>query len=187
MPSEIAQRAERIGRYILWVRHGLLVIIILSLAVHESLRFSDIGLRLDHWRQNSLIGIAAAFLPLGLQGHFWRRSSRLDERAKRLAGEPTANWIASQFVSVLAEELWMAFCLVSFIRTGHSALGALILTATIFGALHFQHGAGAVGSAVYGAVSGWLFLWQGSLVAPYLFHYVRNMGALYAARRASRS
>ncbi len=163
MPAEVAQRAERVGRYVLWLRN------------------------LDGWQRNSLIGIVAALLPLGLQ-RFSRTLYPLpDIRDKPLAAEPTANWIFSQLVSVLAEELWIALCLVCLIRTGHSTAVAVILTSTVFGALHFQHRSGAIGTTVYGAVSACLFLWRGSLLSSYIFHYVRNMGAFYWARRITRN
>src|SRR6266487_179286 len=186
MPAEVAQRAERVGRYVLWLRNGLVVAIVLGLARHQSLRFSQIGLRLDGWQRNSLIGIVAALLPLGLQ-RFSRTLYPLpDIRDKPLAAEPTANWIFSQLVSVLAEELWIAICLVCLIRTGHSTAVAVILTSTVFGALHFQRRSGVIGTTVYGAVSACLFLWRGSLLSSYISHYVSNMGAFYWARRVTR-
>lgn len=187
MSPEVTQRAERIGRYVLWIRHGLLVTIVLGLAMHQSLQFSQIGLRLEGWQRNSLIGIVAASLWVGLHG-FLRRLSPLPEiRDKRLAAEPTANWVLSQSVSVLAEELWIAFCLVSLIRTGHSAVLAIIVTATVFGALHYQYRTGAFATAILGAASALLFLWRGSLLPSYLFHFMGNISALYWARRASRT
>ena len=150
------------------------------------MRFSDIGLNVGGWCWNLLIGIGVSFLPLGLQAFYRRLYPLPDMKDKSLAGESTANWILSQLLSVLAEELWMAFCLVSLIRTGHSAIVAVIVTAFVFGALHFQYRSGAVGTALYGAVSSFLFLWRGSLLPSYLFHYIGNMGSFYWARYASR-
>jgi len=157
----------------------------LGFAAHQSWQFSQLGLRLEGWRPNSLIGIAAGFMSVGLQGLFRRLYPRLDIKDKRLAAEPAANWIPSQLVSVLAEELWMAFCVISLIRTGHSAAMGVILPATVFGALHFRYGSEAIGTGVYGAVSACLFLWRGSLLPSYLFHYVRNIGSFYWARRGA--
>jgi membrane protease YdiL (CAAX protease family) len=179
MLPEVAQRVEKFGRYVLWLRHGLVVAMVLGLAVNQSLQFSQIGLRLDGWLRNSLIGIVAALLPLGLQGFFRRLYPLPDIRDKPLAAEPTANWILSQLFSVFAEELWLAFCVVSLIRAGHSTTIAVLLPATVFGALHYQYRAGAIATGVYGA----LFLWRGSLLPPYLFHFIGNIGAFYWARR----
>jgi len=185
MPPQVTQRAQRFGRYVLWLRNGLVVAIVLGLARHQSLRFWQIGLRLDGWRPNSLIGIAAGFMSVGLQRLSRRLYPRLDIKDKRLAAEPAANWILSQLVSVLAEELWMAFCVISLIRTGHSTTMGVLLPATVFGALHFQYGSEAIGTGVYGAVSACLFLWRGSLLPSYLFHYLRNIGSFYWACRGA--
>jgi membrane protease YdiL (CAAX protease family) len=158
--------------------------IVLVFAAHESIRLSEIGLHLGGWLWNVLIGIAASFLPISLQGFYRRLYPLPDSKDKSLAAEPKANWIVSQLFSVLAEELWMALCLISFIRTGHSSVVAVILTATVFGALHFRYRFGAIGTALYGAVSASLFLWRGSLLPSYLFHYIRNLGSFYWARHA---
>lgn len=93
MPPQVTQRAQRFGRYVLWLRNGLVVAIVLGLARHQSLRFWQIGLRLDGWRPNSLIGIAAGFMSVGLQRLSRRLYPRLDIKDKRLAAEPAANWI----------------------------------------------------------------------------------------------
>jgi hypothetical protein len=186
MPPEVSQRADRVGRYVLWLRHGLAVAIVLGLAVNQSLQFSQIGLRLDGWLRNCLIGIVAALLPLGLQGFYRSLYPLPDTRDKALAAEPTANWIFSQLVSVLGEDLWLALCVVSLLRTGHSNVVAVLLPATVFGVLHFQYRAGAIGTGIYGAISASLFLWRGSLLPSYFFHYAMNMGSFYWARHASR-
>lgn len=183
MPPEVAQRAERIGQYVLWLRHGLVLAFVLGTVALQSLAFSQIGLRLDGWQLNTLIGVGAGALQVGLQRLFWRLRPLPNANDKRLAAQPRANWILSQVFSVLAEELWLAFCVVSLVRAGHSALVAVLLPATVFGALHYQYGVGAIETGGYGAISASLFLWRGSLMPPYLFHFIGNIGALYWARR----
>jgi hypothetical protein len=185
MPTNLAQKAEKLNLYVLWFRHGLVLALVLGTAAFQSLPFSQIGLRLDGWQPNALIGVGAGALQVGLQRLFWRLRPLSNTNDKRLAAEPRANWILSQLFSVLAEELWLAFCVVSLIRVGHSALVAVLLPATVFGALHYQYRVGAIGTGVYGAISASLFLWRGSLLPSYLFHYVMNMGSFYwACRRA---
>jgi membrane protease YdiL (CAAX protease family) len=185
MPPEVAQRAERIGQYVLWLRHGLVLAFVLGTAALQSLAFSQIGLRLDGWQLNTLIGVGAGALQVGLQRLFWRLRRLPNANDKRLAAQPRANWILSQLFSVLAEELWLAFCVVSLVRAGHSALVAVLLPATVFGALHHQYRVGAIATGGYGAISASLFLWRGSLMPPYLFHFIGNIGALYWSRRGA--
>ncbi len=50
MPPEVAQRAERIGQYVLWLRHGLVLAFVLGTVALQSLAFSQIGLPLDGWQ-----------------------------------------------------------------------------------------------------------------------------------------
>ncbi|MGB6510055.1 MAG: CPBP family intramembrane glutamic endopeptidase, partial [Xanthobacteraceae bacterium] len=83
-----------------------------------------------------------------------------------------------------SEELWIAFCLVVLKSTGHSTLSCVGLTAIVFGIVHYQyHFSGAFAVALKGAASALLFLWSGSLVATFSWHFVGNLGSLYIARR----
>lgn len=186
MPPEVAQRALRIGRYVLWLRHGLLVTIVLGLAVQQSLQFSHIGLRLDGWQWNSLIGIGAGALQAGFQGTAWKLFPMPDVRDKRLFAQPPALWLMSNLASVFGEELWIAFCLVTLNQSGHSAVWAVGLIGAAFGSAHYRYGVGAIPKALHGIVSASLFLWRGSLIPLLLFHYIGNMASYYWGRRAFR-
>lgn len=183
MPPELAQNAERIGRYVLWLRHGLVLAIVLGFATYQKLPFSQIGLNLQAWRRNALIGVGVGALQLGAQRLWWKVYPQTDAQDRRLAAEPGGNWILSQIFSVLAEELWLALCVVSLIQAGRPNAMAVLLPATVFGALHYQYRAGAISTGILGAFSASLFLWRGSLIPPYLFHFIGNLGALYWARR----
>lgn len=182
MPAGLASKAKKLNPHILWFRHGLVLAFVLGTAAFESLPFSQIGLRFDAWKPDALIGVGAAAIQLILQSVFFRPGPKSHARVKLLAAEPTANWILSQLVSVLSEELWLALCVLSLFRAGHSALVAVLLPAAIFAVLHYQYGAGAIVTGAYGAISASLFLWRGSLLPSYLFHLIGNIGAFYWAR-----
>jgi membrane protease YdiL (CAAX protease family) len=87
----------------------------------------------------------------------------------------------------LAEEAWIAFCVVALKQTGHSTVLSLILVGTAFGAAHFGYGFfGALPTALWGSISASLFLWTGSLLPSYLFHYIGNMiSKFYFARHTA--
>jgi len=187
MPADLARKAEKLNLYVLWFRHGLGLAIVLGLAAYQGFSHSQIGLTLRGWQPNALIGIGASALQLGFQRLFWRPYPLFNDNHKHLAAEPRANWILSQLFSVFAEELWLAFCVVSLIRAGHSSLLAILLPATVFGALHYPYRAGAIGTGVNGAISASLFLWRGSLLPSYLFHYMGNIACLYWACRGTAS
>jgi membrane protease YdiL (CAAX protease family) len=86
------------------------------------------------------------------------------------------------FSGAFAEELWIAFCVATFIATGHSNTLSVLTTSVVFGATHFEYRFGALAVVMYGAVSALLFLWLGSLIPMFLFHFIGNLGSLYWAR-----
>jgi hypothetical protein len=155
--------------------------------VHQKIPFSQIGLTLRGWQRNVLIGICAGSLELVFQRFLLRDHLQGDDDKRWPAAEPAADWILSQMFSVLAEEMWLALCTVSLIQAGHWTVIAVLLSAAVFGALHYRYRTNAIVTGMYGAVSVSLFLWRGSVLPFWLFHYARNMGSFYWARRAMRT
>ncbi len=186
MPHGLALKSQKIDRYAPYLKDGLFLLIVLSLAIHYSLPLSQIGLRLNGWQSNLLIGFLAGVLQAGFQRFVWKllgvqKGYRGDRRLFQASG---VQWVTSNLLSVSAEEFWMAFCLVTLGQTGHSTVTSVFLTAAVFGAAHFQYRLGALATGLYGAVFASLFLWRGSLLPSYLMHYIGNVSALYWARRA---
>lgn len=189
MPPNLASKSERIDDfYGLWIRGALLLLAVLSMAVHYAMPISKIGLRSNNWRWNLSIGVGVSVLQICLQGFVWRLapSGKGLKPDKRLLGGSPVQWVLSNILSVLAEELWIAFSYVSLKQTGHSTSMSIVLIGVIFGAAHYQYGPGAIAKALYGVVFASLFQWRGSLVPSYLVHYIGNVGALYWARRSQR-
>jgi len=191
MPPEYALRVSRSNRYLVSVRDTLLLLVVLRLATRQSLGLSQIGFSLHGWQWSLLIGIGASLLQTGLRCFLVRlvppgkRRLRSDETLRQWSG---AYWISTNLLSVLAEEVWIAFCVVALKHTGHSTVLSLILVAAAFGAAHFQYGFfGSLPTALWGSVSASLFLWRGSLLPSYLFHYIGNMlTKFYFARHTAR-
>ena len=134
-----------------------------------------------------MVGIISGLIAVAFQGSIMKLLSTYFGKNELHAGESTAYQILSNVPGVFAEELWIAFCLVTLKETGHSTVVAVMLTAIVFGAVHFQYRLGGIIAAIpYGIASAYLFLWQGSLFSPVLFHYIGNMGSFYWARRELR-
>src|ERR1700684_4470420 len=84
MPPELLSKSKQIDNlYGLWIRGGLLLLAVLALAIHHSIPFSLIGLRLNGWQWNLAIGVSLSVVQIFLQGLVWR----LALPAKRLKGD----------------------------------------------------------------------------------------------------
>ncbi len=189
MPTEIGLRSQRIDKYAPWLRNGLFLLMVLSLALYYSVPFSQMGLRFNGWQSNLLIGILASVLQLGLQGLAWKllavRKIQVEDKGA-LKGSIKQR-VISNLLSVSAEELWMAFCIITLKQTGHSSFTSVVLTAATFAAAHFQYRLGALATGLYGAAFASLFLWRASLLPSYLMHYIGNVSALVWARRSNQT
>lgn len=181
MPPTVEENAEKLDRYISPGRSALIVATIIFLIRREHIPASHLGLHLNLWQINAALGILAGFLRLGFQGLIWRA---LFSNAGALgSGKPKKGpglvQVLDSFLGPFSEELWIAFCLASMIGTQHSRAESILVTTLVFGALHYPYRLGALAVATMGATSGLLFLWRGSLIPSYLFHFIGNLGALY--------
>jgi len=184
MPDEISLKSQKMDRYAPWLRDGVLLLLVLSLRAWYSISPSQIGLRIDGWQSNLLLGILACSLQMGLQALVWRL---LTSRGVHAEDESLIRRsLVRVFFSVCVEQLWMAFCVATLRLTGHSASTSVALTAAVFGVAHLQYRFGAFATALYGAVFACLFVWRGSLVPSFLMHLVGNTSAFFWARRAAR-
>ncbi len=188
MPPELLERAQHIDRYVVTIRNAIALSLLAALILHQSITARQVGLHLNNWLSNSLIGVFAGLMVLTLQGMVRKFLPVLNKNPNNpeLQSGPAWFWIVSTLSSALAEELWIAVCIVVLIQTSHSILASVLVTASVFGLLHFAYRFGgilAIGS--YGAISGSLFVLRGSLLPLFLFHFIGNIGALYWARRGA--
>ena len=97
-----------------------------------------------------------------------------------------ALWVLIFLAGAFSEELWIAFCLAVLITALHSTFLSVAITVIVFAAVHYGYRLGGViAIAMKGVVSALLFLWGGSLIPMFLFHFIGNLGSLYWARRAA--
>lgn len=184
MPVGVRDRAAAATYWCSFLTDALTVGCIALLMLRNSVAIARVGLHLKEWAANAALGVVAAILLIlsqlivarliptgpGTFAHAAKRSSVLLSAFVFLAG-------------AFSEELWIAFCLVALRSTGHSSSVSVAVTAIVFGAVHYQYGfGGASAIALKGALSALLFLWSGSLLAPFTYHFIGNLGSFYRAR-----
>jgi membrane protease YdiL (CAAX protease family) len=161
MPPDVRDKAESADRYWYFLVDAL------------TIAFVPIGMAAGAIRALLLNLLAKLFPSVGP-----------DTATGRLRTKSVPLWIIIFFTGAFSEELWIAFCLVVLRMASHSTTTCVAFTAIVFGAVHFEYRFGAIVTAMYGVLSALLFLWLGSLIPMFLFHFIGNLGSLYSARRA---
>ncbi len=188
MPADTAERAERVGRYMLFFIDAVVALLVFIMMRRYSVSRIQVGLHLEHWKLHLLVGCTAGISWVGLQRLLlYLIEGEQPASATHFAEEGTvALWASIFFVGAFAEEFWRAFCLFAFTNTGHSTFVSVVLTAIAFSAGHLRPSTGGyLGVATLGVGLALLYLWQGSMVATYSAHVVANLGWLYWNRRVN--
>jgi membrane protease YdiL (CAAX protease family) len=82
-------------------------------------------------------------------------------------------------VAVSEETVFRGYLMLRFRGVMHSAVGAVLLSSTIFSLGHGYEGtAGLLTVGVLGAVFALVYLWRGSLVAPVVMHLLQDILAI---------
>ena len=185
MPLEVRDRAESADRYWYFVVDGITAAFVLGLMLWNQIPAARAGLQLTNWKESAAVGLAAGALRVLLLAMLAKLLPSIppDEASERLQRLTIPQWTIIFFGGAFSEELWIAFCLTVLAMTGHSTVVSVVLTALVFGAIHFEYRLGALATAIYGVLSALLFLWLGSLISMFLFHFIGNLGSLYWQRR----
>jgi membrane protease YdiL (CAAX protease family) len=185
MPAGLLARARQAGRYSLFAMEALVFCVVLFLSRWQGIRPEQIGLHLLQWRRNLALGCAAGlpWVAIGVVTTYVIPGVRQWLGRNYYQEGNLTFWISIFLLGAFVEEFWRAFCLLTLTKTGYSALVSTALTAVAFAAAHIPKRVGrVVGSGVFGAVAALLYLWTGSLVAPYAAHLTANFSALYWGR-----
>jgi membrane protease YdiL (CAAX protease family) len=185
MPEEVRERAATIGRYANFLGDALILGFVAVLALRNSLAAARLGLHLYQWKTNAVLGVAAGVLLILMQRLVSKSTPRNSShpfvyQARRGS---VLLWVFIFIVGAFSEELWIALCLVTLAITGHSTSVSVALTAIVFAAVHYGYRLGAFAVALKGIMAALLFLWSGSLILTFLFHFIGNLGSLYRARQ----
>lgn len=186
MPPDVANKAERVGRYMLFPMEALVAGSVLSLMVHFSITPVQIGVRLQDWESDVLVGCAAGLSwgALPAMSFYFFPAVRRQWAVHYLQKGSVSFWVFIFLVGVFAEELWRAFCLIGLTSAGHSLGLSVILTAVAFALAHKLRLGGTLALGILGAGLALLYVWRASLAAPYSAHLIANLSGLYWIRRA---
>lgn len=182
MPEETRDRAERINRYLNLLVATLDVGFVWALTLKSSVPPGRVGLNPENWKSNAAVGAGAGILLIGAQALIVKLSSinsrhPFGYRVRR--GSPLL-WVIILIAGAFSEELWVAFCLVAFETTRHSASTSVAATVIVLAVVHYGYGlGGAAAVALKGTISALFFLRYRSLIVPFSFHFVGNLGSFY--------
>jgi membrane protease YdiL (CAAX protease family) len=188
MAPELLAKAYYVERYVMVLRNLTIVAVVYALAAHQSLPGTRLGMNWNDWQTNVAIGFSFGLMRVALQGSIRKLLPSLGEvpNNPELLSSPTSFWIANFLLGSFAEELWIALCIVVLVSVLNSLTIPILVTGVVFGLVHFGYGFGGfLAIAIYGIISGSLFVWRGSLLPLFLFHFLGNLGVLYWARRAA--
>lgn len=182
-PAVVRERAAAFRRDAYFLADGITVGLLAVLMARSSLPAAQFGIHLDNWGRNAAIGIVAATLRVAAQRLILVRVHIDPEHpftwdVRRGA---LAQWTGIYVVGAFSEELWVAVCLVILMATGHTQTASVAMTMVVFAAIHRGYGGlwGALGATLWEVGSALLFLRYRSLIPPFLFHFIGNLGALY--------
>jgi membrane protease YdiL (CAAX protease family) len=197
LPPGLKTLSYRNTRYLRLANLVLLCVGICFLMQKTSMSPANVGLHLHHWLKYLLTGISVGAIRVfaypvlrKVRGLTWGPGF-VKAGDFYVNGSPVY-WVIATLIGCFAEELWRAFCLVGFLRAGHSPAFALLVTSVAFGLAHYSSGplhfefGSMSGHAISGVISGLLFLWSGSVIAPYADHIFGNSVVLIRTRMKNR-
>jgi len=188
MPPEVEEKAAAADRVVLCVTHVILLVVVVLLMYGSPISAYEVGLTADNWKPALGMGVLFSLFPLGLSELLLRNMPREKVREEPESRGPIAVWYGLNTLGSFTHEFWRAFCIVSLIRLGLAAWGAVLIVAVVYGTLHLQTSvARALGSAAFGGAAGFLFVNTGSLLSPLTMGLIVAGANLYQVRQASTS
>lgn len=182
MPKEVLEKVDDVRRYARFLMYALILGLLAALLLKASIPAARVGLHLQNWMSNAAVGLVAAILFVVVQGLVFNSQPVDIHHPFAYAvrrGSPIL-WVFIFIVGAFSEEFWIAFCLIALRTTGHSVALSVAMTVIVFAAVHYSYGfGGAAAVGTKGTFSALLFLHYGSLIVPFLYHFIGNLGSLY--------
>jgi membrane protease YdiL (CAAX protease family) len=185
MPNEVRDKAENVRLYLNFLVDALILGFVATLMLRNSVPAARVGLHLGNWKSNTALGVTAGILLIVLQSLMTKRtrSGPSETFAYHVRRGSVLLWVLIFIAGAFSEELWIAFCLVALMANGLAMPLSVAITAVVFGAVHYGYRLGVIAVALKGTISALLFLWSGSLIPSFLYHFIGNLSSLYLARR----
>jgi len=187
MPPEVQEKAEAADRIEFFVKHAILLVVVVFLMRGSPISVHEVGLTADNWKPALAVGIVFSLFPLSVGKLLLRNMPPAKVLEESESRGPLAAWCGLKTLGSFSNEFWRAFCIVSLIRLDLSAWVAVLIVAVVYGASNLQTSvARALGSATFGGAAGFLFLYTGSLLSPLTMVFVAAGAYLYQVRQAIR-
>ncbi|MFQ6059016.1 MAG: lysostaphin resistance A-like protein [Anaerolineae bacterium] len=142
-------------------------------------RLADIGLVMDQWRREALLGLGLGVVLFMLSGIMITTVERFLPSA--ISREPRPLWASLLFgfgvvtaFAPIEEIIWRGYA-VTFLRQHLNTWVAVIIASVTFGLMHWWGGiALMVEASIVGILLSGLYLWRGNLVANIVCHFVSD-------------
>jgi len=178
--GRLLNNANYMSLYLL-LESGITLFLMAAILKARGERLDSLGLRLDQWKRNVVIGLLVVPFLFLINGavtvlfriylpRYYTERNPLTESV-----HSPQQLLLFVFAALLAggvkEELQRAFILNRFRRYLGGAGVGLVLWSLAFGAGHYVQGAqGVTAAALYGFIFGIIYLARGNLVAPMIAH-----------------
>jgi hypothetical protein len=181
MPPEVQERAEAGDRTVLLLIYVTLLMAGALLLHGSSISADSVGLNANNWKSSIALGVFMSFFSVGIVGLM-----PAEELQKSLEARGSlATWCGLRVLEAFSVEFWRALCIVALIRLDFSASIAVLITVLAYQAPRLITSTStAAGAAVFGAVTGFLFVKTGSLLAPLTMSLISGGTYIYRTRHA---
>jgi hypothetical protein len=170
--AEKAARA-RLGASVSLFIYGSLVCGILVWQLFFPVGLDKIGLSSSKWLTSALFGGYLAFSWAGISIWLLALGAATGRMRREIPGlkAPLKIQIAVWLMGALAEEAWRVMAIVALVTSQGSPLFSVIAVGLAYGSGFLRLGLQRASAAsLEGVFFGFLFLWQGSLLAPFTAH-----------------
>ncbi|HXX18040.1 MAG TPA: CPBP family glutamic-type intramembrane protease [Candidatus Acidoferrum sp.] len=192
LPPAIKGIQETRGRFLLLIKYALVVLAAWGITNRDQRHLLAMEIRTHSWPVVFLSGLFGGVFIFGfrrLLALSWPPIAVSESRDYALRGRISI-WLAIFLFGGLAEELWRAFCILSFLQAGQTAFVGAVLPALAFSLAHMSGLPAripggleiACAEAITGLLLGTLFLWSSNFFSPYLASLVYYTLNLYWLR-----
>jgi len=137
MPPDVAEKSEQFRRYAAFPVDLVVTVLVLFLALRNSLTISQLGLSSASWERKVLIGCGLGIMWVGLDWSLSRITfSPSRSRPSLFQKGSVSLWILIFLSGSFAEELWRSLCIVALMEAAHSKFFTVATTAFVFSIAH---------------------------------------------------
>jgi hypothetical protein len=167
--------------------HAILLAVVLALLSRSQIPVEAVGLTTTNWKSAVALAAVLSFIPLSLGVALQRLGGPGESEQAEESRGPLAAWCGLAALSSVSIELWRTFCIASLVHSDLSPWIAVLIVAIAYGSPQIVTSVAAMaGATTFGTITGFLFVWTGSLLAPLTMSLIIAGVKLYRIRRVGR-